>query len=160
MTRRCSLGCICRRHMTPERFWARVVKTQFGCWFYRNRNGELSRKHRGWHRFSLELKLGRSLGVGMEACHTCDVGGCVRPDHLFEGTHAANMADAKRKGRLHQTVESRRRISVARKGKKLSRLHRKKLSLAHLGQVRTPETREAIGRFWRGRRRGAFSESH
>lgn len=30
---------------------------------------------------------------GWEICHTCDNPGCVKQDHLFRGTHAANMAD-------------------------------------------------------------------
>jgi hypothetical protein len=42
----------------------------------------------------------------MGACHSCDVPACINPDHLFWGTQAQNMADAKAKGRARNRPRS------------------------------------------------------
>jgi len=52
------------------------------------------------HREVLEQKLGRPIAPGMDTCHTCDVRHCINPDHLYEGTRAQNMQDARDRGRL------------------------------------------------------------
>ena len=51
----------------------------------------------GTHRIAWLLTFGR----WPEPCclHHCDNPRCVRPDHLFEGTHADNIADMFAKGR-------------------------------------------------------------
>lgn len=55
--------------------------------------------HRWAHREALELKLGRPIAPGMYALHTCDNRACVKPEHLYEGTQAQNMADCSARGR-------------------------------------------------------------
>lgn len=87
------------------RFWQKVVKTD-GCWLWR---GALRKNGYGaaWdgekvvqaHRLSLEWHIGRSLLDGEWALHHCDVRNCVRPDHLFVGDRAANIADMVAKNR-------------------------------------------------------------
>lgn len=53
------------------------------------------------NRIALAIRLGRDLAPKRLACHSCDVKGCVNPDHLWEGTHDENTMDASRKGRLN-----------------------------------------------------------
>lgn len=51
------------------------------------------------HRVSYQEHRG-PIPDGHDVCHHCDVGLCINADHLFTGTHKANMADASRKGRM------------------------------------------------------------
>lgn len=51
------------------------------------------------HRTVLEMKLGRPIKPGHCACHTCDRPGCIRPEHLWEGTNSDNVRDKIAKGR-------------------------------------------------------------
>lgn len=95
------------RKGTPEqRFWKNVRKTD-ACWEW-----TASKRDRGYgqfmpkpgrpiiaSRFSWELAHGSPPPAGAFVLHTCDNPSCVRPDHLFLGTHDDNMADMMAKGR-------------------------------------------------------------
>lgn len=53
------------------------------------------------HRHAYQLTYG-PIPSGMDVCHRCDNPPCCRPDHLFLGTHAENMADMVAKGRARK----------------------------------------------------------
>lgn len=57
------------------------------------------------HRVAYEVFKG-PIPVGLSVCHTCDVTLCIRPDHLFTGTHNENMQDAVDKGRIPKGVDA------------------------------------------------------
>jgi len=91
-----------------KRFWRYVDKSgsETGCWewtasrsvggygmFYPDARSKI-----GAHRFSWFLAFG-PIAEGLQVCHRCDNRRCVRPDHLFLGTHQDNADDMKKKGR-------------------------------------------------------------
>ena len=91
-----------------ERFWKHVRKTS-GCWIwmgYRNTHrfgyGVLYAPEFGTtraHRVSWMLHFGR-IESSVCVLHSCDTPACVKPAHLFLGSRADNIADAKSKGRM------------------------------------------------------------
>jgi hypothetical protein len=87
-----------------ERFWERVQTADDGCWEWigcRNQNGYglIGRGGRGSgsilaHRLSWEIHHG-PIPEGLQALHGCNNKRCVKPEHLYLGTHEDNMRDLK-----------------------------------------------------------------
>jgi hypothetical protein len=87
-----------------RRFYAKFLIAD-GCWEWAaslndagygqmSVNGVPDRAHRiSWHIHRGEIP------DGLFVLHKCDNRRCVKPDHLFLGTHADNMRDMSRKGR-------------------------------------------------------------
>lgn len=79
--------------------WTACTSGQWGYgWF---RTGTRIGGRESWdyaHRFSYKHFIG-DIPEGLSVLHHCDVPLCVRPDHLFVGTQADNIADMTSKGR-------------------------------------------------------------
>ena len=99
-----------------ERFMQYVEPvSECGCWLWVGHAVETDIGPRG--RFHFEGRNQWAPRVAMAlfkkpllpselACHTCDVSLCVRPDHLFAGSHQDNIDDMRRKGRAYRPTVS------------------------------------------------------
>jgi hypothetical protein len=88
------------------RFWRHVNKTD-SCWEWVGRKHKfgygvivVDGKSKRASRVVWELTNG-TIPEGLEVCHKCDNPPCVNPSHLFLGTHADNMKDMVKKGRVN-----------------------------------------------------------
>lgn len=87
-----------------ERFDEKVDRSG-ECWIWKGAHdaagyGDMGRDGRA-HRVSYALAFG-PIPPGMWVLHRCDNPPCVRPEHLFLGTHQDNMDDMNTKGRNAQ----------------------------------------------------------
>lgn len=85
-----------------ERFWDKVDKSG-ECWLWQAKQKtygyfDYNRKTTLAHRVSYMMAYGE-IPAGLFVCHHCDTPLCVRPDHLFVGTHQDNMDDCASKDR-------------------------------------------------------------
>jgi hypothetical protein len=104
-----------RRLLPPDvdaRFW-RFVEKSDGCWLWKGGRGDdgygifklPGRVSIRAHRLSYAIAVAEP--EGLQVLHRCDVPRCVRPDHLFLGTNADNMADRNGKGRYSHGEQHR-----------------------------------------------------
>lgn len=99
-----------------NRFWASVNRTD-SCWLW---DGPID--GRGYGRFNARRngktkvirasRLSYAMAHGefdpeLFVCHHCDTPLCIRPDHLFLGTHHDNMQDMIRKNRAATSGRTR-----------------------------------------------------
>jgi hypothetical protein len=145
--------------MNPAMFWKKVRKSD-GCWEWTGavnewgygRIGSRDRlgAKRTAHRLSWLLAFG-PIPDGALVLHACDNPPCVRPDHLFLGTHEDNMQDRHNKGRYargeqvsgHRLTEAQARycLNAIRSGRTILGLSRElgisRSTIYHVGAGQT-----------------------
>lgn len=121
----------------PYRFLTKVEKTE-DCWLWksqRNRQGygqyTLNYKTLLAHRYHWEVVNG-PIPDGLFVLHRCNNPSCVRPEHLYLGTHQDNMKDRELAGTVsrvygeknHQAILTQVQADWARKQVEAGMTHR------------------------------------
>lgn len=101
-----------QRRPWHERFARYVRVRRHGCWEWTgpltvDGYGQLhiSKIQFRAHRLSYIIHKG-PIPDGLFVCHKCDNPACVRPGHLYAGTHKQNMRDKRIRGRSNTPVGS------------------------------------------------------
>jgi hypothetical protein len=132
-----------------------------GCWEWRGSkdsygyghirvNGKLEKAHR----YSYKIFIG-PIPDGLLVCHRCDNPPCVKPEHLFLGTHLDNSRDRDLKGRACIRVGSKINSSkideeLASKIKVSLESGKKQFEIANeLKLSRSIINRIALGKTWK-----------
>lgn len=86
------------------RFWSKITKSPCGCWFWNVRNREyqygmfvIRGKSRGAHIVSFLIHGGVLTKEKPMVLHSCNMRGCVNPDHLRAGDGKDNGDDRRKK---------------------------------------------------------------
>lgn len=111
-------GPIIRPDLIQAKIYPEISNTH--CWIYAGKSVHWVAK-KEWEKVYGEIPKTKDPtrpAMGLCLCHKCDniYGLCVNPNHLFLGTHAVNVKDSAKKGRMQHTEEWRNKISVSHMG--------------------------------------------
>lgn len=106
-----------------SRYWSRV-RRDVECWEWQGAKTKAGYGQIGYgsrlvlytHRVAYELMHG-PVPVGRSVLHRCDNPPCCRPDHLYAGTQAENVADAARQGHMRRNISRDRLRAMSDKAR-------------------------------------------